>query len=429
MQNEALFTVFQIIFGIFKGTLYTFFFCRVLPPKKRGLIPYIICGILTAGVFTASLFTEIPSVETWIVLIPLAFSLIFLSGSIMEKLLWSAAMILVAKNTAGLTFSFFALALQEYRALLSPGLPRFFMLLTENLLTAAELMVLIYINEKHSSRPEHVLTVALMNLLAALITDAHLFIQLRVEGFTPQLLMISIGVSGLLIVSIVLFAILSYYSRTEEERKLLLLMENERGRQLQEIESAYGSIREMRHDIRNQILTVSELIYSGKQQEGADYLKEISEQIPVIYTTGDLTFDALLTVKTTQLRDAGIRFDTEITSLDGIPLSSYDLCTIIGNLLDNAREAVEREKDRTRDPFVQLKILKFRKMFCIFCINPSTIDSASFGKRRFTLKKEEGHGLGLQIIRKTAEKYGGRFSHTADGHRFEACVEIPLSEV
>lgn len=89
------------------------------------------------------------------------------------------------------------------------------------------------------------------------------------------------------------------------------------------------------------------------------------------------------------------------------PVDETELCIIIGNLFDNAIEAV-KDLPENRDRLISLYKIPM-VFFCIEITNPYEGERRKVEHHYLTTKKEntEMHGLGLMSVQKIVEKYDG----------------------
>ena len=179
-----------------------------------------------------------------------------------------------------------------------------------------------------------------------------------------------------------------------------------------EINRCYNESRKIRHDINNHLLAVSALIERGSIDEAKRYIAEVSEQsdlaaMPV--KTGRNVLDALLFKKTEQAAEKDCKIAFEIDCPISGSISDYDLCTIFGNILDNAIEAVGAGGR------ISVKIGKQLEMLYISCENPFSGELKRRGDRILTTKKDfASHGFGIMRVRELARRYGGEVNITAE---------------
>ena len=96
-----------------------------------------------------------------------------------------------------------------------------------------------------------------------------------------------------------------------------------------------------------------------------------------------------------------------------VVVSDYELCSLYGNLLDNAIEATSVQKDSAKR--ISLRSARQKDMSCVFCENPYTFIKTE-GKRFVTTKDTPSeHGIGIRAMERIAAKHGG-------------CVDIKMSD-
>lgn len=194
-----------------------------------------------------------------------------------------------------------------------------------------------------------------------------------------------------------------------------LVSQAERG-YYDEINRRYTESRKIRHDIANHLLAISALIESGKTDEARRYIGEVSEAndlaaMPV--KTGASVLDALLYKKTEQAKESGITLRIEVNCpLGDTSVSNYDLCSVFGNILDNALEAVQPlEDDRKIDVLIEKQL----DMLYISCENPFSGEIRTRGERILTAKSDASlHGYGIGRVKDIAHKHGGDVKITAE---------------
>lgn len=98
-----------------------------------------------------------------------------------------------------------------------------------------------------------------------------------------------------------------------------------------------------------------------------------------------------------------------------------DLCSLLGNSLDNAIESVEQLNDPEKK-IINLRIVN-KGQLVIYQVENYTDNSADFTDLPQTTKQDkERHGFGLRSIRRIAEKYGGTMTVKNQHHWFRLTV-------
>lgn len=198
---------------------------------------------------------------------------------------------------------------------------------------------------------------------------------------------------------------------------------------LTEAEGLYGSVRKVRHEMKNHMANLRGLAESGQYKEIEAYLREmdaVMQKLEYRYTTGNAVTDVILNDKGRQAEKAGIRFEAEFRYGGEIPV--FDLGIILNNLLDNAIEACGKLEPERR--FIRLTARE-RKQFLLLTVENS-FDGAAPGWREDSLpattKKASlpgivtEHGIGLENVRDVAERYFGGVSIKAEGTVFHVTV-------
>ena len=219
----------------------------------------------------------------------------------------------------------------------------------------------------------------------------------------------------------VFLAIISVQSISKRMEELTKETEQE---YYDEINRRYLEGRKIRHDINNHLLAINTLIETGNVEQAKRYISEVSEQLDLVampVKTGRDVLDALLLKKTEQATEKGAQIVFEINAaFHDCTIADYDLCTIFGNILDNAIEAVNAGDK------ILVSIDKQHDMFYISCENTFYGELKRKGDKILSTKKEFGsHGFGLTRIRDTAKHYGGDVSITAENGVFR--IEILMN--
>lgn len=169
-------------------------------------------------------------------------------------------------------------------------------------------------------------------------------------------------------------------------------------------------LRAQRHDFLNHIQVVYSLLEMGESDEAADYLERIYSQLRTVskvMRTKVTAFNALLQVKNAACEERGIRLNLDIrTTLEGLPVPPWEICCIIGNLMDNAMDALAD----TADGWIELEVRETLRHFTFTIANNGPAIPEELRERIFESSvstKGEGRGMGLSIVRKTLAEFGG----------------------
>ena len=185
-----------------------------------------------------------------------------------------------------------------------------------------------------------------------------------------------------------------------------------------ELDSVRGlteALRSQAHEAANRLHTVLTLVELGRADEAvrlATAELAVAQQLTdqVVGAVGEPALAALLLGKSAQAGERGVRLVVdEASRIDGPhgDQLSRDLLTVVGNLVDNALEAVAgTAPPRT---VTVLVVESGREVLVRVGDNgpglPAGDVAAAF--RRGWSTKEPGRGLGLSLVRQVADRYGG----------------------
>ena len=207
-------------------------------------------------------------------------------------------------------------------------------------------------------------------------------------------------------------------------------------KRLEEAENFYGSIRKVRHEMKNHMTNIKGLAEIGQSGEIEEYVQRMDETMQELeyrYVTGNAVTDVIINDKWRRAQKAGIRFKADFRYDGKIPV--FDLGIILNNLLDNAIEACE--KLEPSKGFIHLA-LKRRKQFLLLEVENSfdgIVPIREESSLPVTTKQSTlpgiitEHGIGLQNVRDVAERYFGGVKIKVKGSVFHVTVMLQQGEM
>lgn len=190
------------------------------------------------------------------------------------------------------------------------------------------------------------------------------------------------------------------------------------------------SIRKQRHDFNHHLQAVYGLMETGDFEEARKYIENTYHYVSgagELIKTDNPSISALLYTKIGIAETKNIIFDIGIEcSLEEFPLNTNDASSLLGNLIDNAFDAVD--KNGAGDRVVKLNIDAERGEYLVELANRGELDSLITKKifdANFTTK--EGHaGLGLSIVKEIVYKYKGSIQVSSEGGETAFRISLPF---
>ena len=195
---------------------------------------------------------------------------------------------------------------------------------------------------------------------------------------------------------------------------------------LQTIEESYRKNRALMHDLNNHAIAMHALAANGEYEELIQYIDTFSHKVkdnmfPV--RSGSVVLDALLADKYHRAarQDIPVLFEKVRYSSD---LESEDLCTVIGNLFDNAIEENLKCRD-TGQRRISICILSEEDSLHITVRNPLFHElKVKNGLPASEKPDAEHHGMGLRNVRRVCDQYNGTLIWDVSEQEFSVTVDL-----
>lgn len=209
-----------------------------------------------------------------------------------------------------------------------------------------------------------------------------------------------------------------------------------RAQQLYEMRESYyenlkqheEGVRLLRHDMRNHLAAVSALLTGGNGEQALCHLNELLDSTALQGCRRfcpNETANAVLQAKADLIIQQGMEYDFRVEIPETISVSDIDLCSLIGNALDNAIRAAAPADDHRI--IVRCRCDKGLLMLKVVNAFAGELDK----DLRTTKSDKEHHGMGLSRMREIAGQYGGYLETNITDNRFEliTCLQLTPMDV
>lgn len=191
-------------------------------------------------------------------------------------------------------------------------------------------------------------------------------------------------------------------------------------------------LRVQRHDFMNHLQVVYSLMELESYAEARGYIDRVYKDIQNVsrlMRTDNAAVNALLSAKAEQAAERGVLMEFNIRSRTvGLTIEPWELCAILGNILDNAFDALEGGKD---GDIVRVHLWEDLGSFNFSIENNGPVIPEGILKQvfepGFTTKGGHGQGLGLHIVRQTLEAHGGSADVSSGNGWTKFAGSVPLA--
>ena len=200
----------------------------------------------------------------------------------------------------------------------------------------------------------------------------------------------------------------------------------------QEVETMYRQMRGWRHDYRSHIQALKALAAEGDVEAVKEYLDQLDtdlNSVDTVVKTGNLMADAILNSKLSLAKAKGIRVSAAASIPKESSIPDVSLCTILGNLLDNAMEACLRLTD-PEARFLRVYISPMKGQLYLSVTNSAPGKARQENGKFLSAKPNRDprarHGFGLSQIDRMVKYLGGYVNRQQEEDVFATEVMIPF---
>lgn len=199
--------------------------------------------------------------------------------------------------------------------------------------------------------------------------------------------------------------------------------------QFEIIEQSSAIVNELKHDMKNHLISLKSLYLKGEETLFDEYVGNI-----ILYLDGDKNLaksdnflvNSIINFKLQELLNEEIKIKLNIEIPKNLKILAYDLTAILGNLLDNAISGI---KNCSSTKKLNL-IMTMSKGSLIIMLDNSYSGTLNIKDGNFISTKNisEKSGLGIQNIKRVVQKYYGEIEINYTQEIFSVEILIPNVE-
>jgi two-component system, LytTR family, sensor histidine kinase AgrC len=250
-----------------------------------------------------------------------------------------------------------------------------------------------------SSASVMIIALNIIQIAAILVASAYTWTKGRFTSeFSSNNLTILLFVVLIFVLLNSFITIRDRYFLSRVDKQYHLLKDN-----VSQIENLNNTLRAQRHDFLNHLQVVYSLMEMEEYKEANGYIEKVYidiRKVSRLLRTSNPAVNALLQAKALSCENSGIKVEVKVSSiLKDMGIDAWELCRVLGNLLDNSIYALKEIK---ADKYISMEISEDLVFHKFKITNNGPEISKKLIERifepGFTTKGEHGEGMGLCIV-------------------------------
>lgn len=319
---------------------------------------------------------------------------------------------------------------RTFMSLMSPGLPRYLYLFTAK---STQMLLAVCVVKKLSSLEKLPMQYTILILIVSSIFYVMLsYLVSMILSASILVLQTAVILSLIFILacSIVLLAVCfisADYRAEKETNRLLSAVNTLTEENYQKLSALQKELLKQNHDFMKHVQTIHGLIDAsdlGEALRYTDMLLKIHTERAALCKSGNSVIDAVINSKIVEAAQKQINFQFQVNFSIPTDIAPIDICSILANQLDNAIEACQKIAE-SKDRQISVHIYQQVGSAAVFQVSNTVEEDPFLHNAELRTTKDNSdrlHGLGLQNIRETAEKYQGILKNSYLNGKFISTV-------
>ena len=430
MIRDIVWTIIELASNFIDSYLLLRLVTSSLQMKRNTRWLWLIYTLVFTGLCSVANYYCTSLVQLFLVLTVslLLFTLFFTNGSLATKVFWTlfTPILFFGVDMLNCDIALRLLPDVPSEIIYQQGSIRLFLMVV----TRAALSVIVFWLQKKRLLISSPLSLTIPLLLCptlswlSLVLLTNLFAKDHISD--NYLLLATFLLCAINAVYIYLFISLNKRDETIRESSLMVQRIESEKKHLTSLQEYSSNLEKWKHDANKHYRAIHDLAQKSNDVAVMNYVNKISDNViqrPVPIDTDNTLFDSLIGDYTIEALSKGISVSLELQVPTLKEDFSVDLCSIVGNMWENAIEGCERSaKDQKHIYFSTYQnhyqfIMRMKNTF-----DPETLNLKA------SSKKDAGHGLGLKIIDSVLESNSGFSSidTSEDYFVFQAAVPVEI---
>lgn len=415
------------IYASAAGTIAQIWILSELFPRKQSVKKVYIVGWILLN-FCIAHFVLLPNI--WQSLlgmgVMLLMSCIMLEGRTEQKMLVIIAcnvfMILVSMLRGRITFFLSGESINEISIQGSESLARVLgIVLTNTLYLVTAYILTRFFHDKIKLKKEEYIIIIIYYIIFLIVVLLSIAMSRNVDFSliwqkTFLILDMLMFIANIIVLKMIFH--INQQNHYEMENALLYMQITQQEKRIREEEKNYREVQLLRHDLKRYLVTYRQLLQEGKYEViEADIDKILGKRLNTnhcVYTENTI-LNAVICEKMEQCSIKNIKIEVQVNA--DKDMDSIEYGVVLSNLLDNAIEAEEQEKEENR--YICLNMGVEQNMIHLVVSNYISESVLQNNALLETSKKNKQlHGIGLRGVKEFVNNKEGEIEIFEENHMF-----------
>lgn len=234
----------------------------------------------------------------------------------------------------------------------------------------------------------------------------------------------SISLLSILVIAMIILVLVTKNIMIQKENEILIVRDELIRQNYLELEESYEQSRRLIHDMKNHFLILKNYEQQKNYEGIRDYLMEVEKsykETTIHSWTGNHIVDLIIEQKHKLAKGKGIEYQVNIVPVQSWNLNDSELCSLFGNLLDNAIEACEKIENGDKTIWIEVK----KQGQLLFIKVENTISEIPIMRNNRPISNKtdnKNHGYGVKNVDRIIKKYDGEILYQVKNNVFQVNI-------